>query len=267
MKRLQEQDPDIQKLKHKLQHNKLYKEYYKIEDDLLKRKVVDGGHEFWSIYLPCSLVLQVLQAAHNDLGHNGFQRTYAVVKQVFYWKNIKENVRQHCKLCPVCMLHRSENVKFERKLFHPSMSPMDVICMDLIGEFHPPTRRGHRFALTTCCMLTGFTWCVRLKTKTANEVVTAYKNHIACPFGGSVKILTDSGTEFKNKLFKEVVTKLGMEMSIHSPPYRPQSNGKIEGFHRFLKAFIVKHINHGLEWDELTPMATACYNYFPNCST
>ena len=84
MKRLQEQDPDIQKLKHKLKHNKLDKEYYKMEDDLLKQKVVDGGHEFWSIYLPCSLVLQVLQAAHDDLGHNGFPRTYAAVKRVFY---------------------------------------------------------------------------------------------------------------------------------------------------------------------------------------
>ena len=37
MKWLQEQDPDIQKLKHKLQHNKLDKEYSKIEGDLLKR--------------------------------------------------------------------------------------------------------------------------------------------------------------------------------------------------------------------------------------
>ena len=83
---------------------------------------------------------------------------------------------------------------------------------------------------------------------------------------GSVKIMTDNGTEFKNKLFKEVVAKLGTEFSIHSPPYRLQSNGKIEGFHRFLKACIGKHINHGLEWDELTPMATACYNFFPNCS-
>ena len=41
---------------------------------------------------------------------------------------------------------------------------------------------------------------------------------------------------------------------------------KIEGFHRFLKACITKHINQGLEWDKLTPMATACYNYFPNYS-
>ena len=36
IKQLQEQDPDIQKLKHKLKHNKLDKEYYKMEDDLLK---------------------------------------------------------------------------------------------------------------------------------------------------------------------------------------------------------------------------------------
>ena len=92
------------------------------------------------------------------------------------------------------------------------------------------------------------------------EVTKAYMDHIYSNFGGSIKILTDNGTEFKNKLFKEVVEKLGMEFSIHSPPYRPQSNGKIEGFHRFLKTCIGKDINYGLEWDELTPMATACYN-------
>ena len=61
LKRLQEQDPDIQKLKQKLEHNRLDKEYYKIEDGLLRRKVIDGGYEFWSIYLPASLVLQVLR--------------------------------------------------------------------------------------------------------------------------------------------------------------------------------------------------------------
>ena len=167
---------------------------------------------------------------------------------------------------PVCILYKRELVKFERKLFHPSISPVDFICMDLIGEFHPPTTHGHCFALTPCCMLTGFTWCIPLKTKTAAEVVTTYKNHIYCNFGGSVKILMDNGTEFKNKLFKKVVEELGNKMSIHSLLCRPQSNGKIEEFHRFLKACISKHINHGLEWDELAPMATACYNFFPNFS-
>ena len=47
LKRLQQQDANIETLKHKLQHNKLDKEYYSMdENELLMRKVVDGGHEF-----------------------------------------------------------------------------------------------------------------------------------------------------------------------------------------------------------------------------
>ena len=59
--------------------------------------------------------------------------------------------------------------------------------MDLIGEFHPPTSRGHCYALTAVCIITGFTWCIPLKTKTAEEVAKAYLNHIYSLFGGSVK--------------------------------------------------------------------------------
>ena len=163
-------------------------------------------------------------------------------------------------------MYTTQNIKFKRKIFHPSLLPMDFICMDLIGEFHPPTSHGHHYTLTAVCMLTGFTWCIPLITKTAEEVAKAFLDHIYSLFRGSVKILMDNGTQFKNKLLKEVFTKLGMEFFIHSPPYRPQNNGKIKGFHRFLKACIAKHINHELKWDELTPMATACYNFFPNCS-
>ena len=267
LKKLQQQDTNIEALKRKLQHNKLDKEYYSLdENELLTRKVIDGGHEFCAIYLPSVLTFQVLGTAHDDLSHNGFPRTYAALKRVFYWKGMKEDIRKHCKTCATCQLHKLENVKFERKIFKPSLQPMDFICMDLIGEFHPLTSCGHRYALTAVCMLTGFTWCVPLKTKTAEEVTKAYMDHIYSNFGGSIKILTDNGMEFKNKLFKEVVKKLGTEFSIHSPPYRLQSNGKIEGFHRFLKTCIGKHINYGLEWDELTPMAMACYNFFPNCN-
>ena len=81
LKCLQQQDANIETLKHKLQHKKLDKEYYSLdENQLLMRKVVNGGHEFHAIYLPNVLVFQVLQTAHNDLGHNGFLRTYAALK-------------------------------------------------------------------------------------------------------------------------------------------------------------------------------------------
>ena len=163
LKRLQQQDANIETLKCKLQHNKLDKEYYSMDENgLLTRKVVDGGHKFRTIYLPYVLVFQVLRTAHDDLGHNRFPRTYAALKRVFHWKGMKEDIIKHCKTCAMCMLHKLENVKFERKIFKPSLQPMDFICMDLIGEFHPPTSPGHHYALTAVCMLTGFTWCIPL---------------------------------------------------------------------------------------------------------
>ena len=46
--------------------------------------------------------------------------------------------------------------------------------------------------------------------------------------------------------------------------YHPASNGRIEGFHAFLKACIAKHVAPQLEWDDLIPLACATYNFMPN---
>ena len=62
---------------------------------------------------------------------------------------------------------------------------MQFISMDLIGEFHPPSQQGHRYALTIICMHTSYVFCIPLKTKTAEEVVQAYLCQVYSKFGGS----------------------------------------------------------------------------------
>ena len=240
-----------------------------MNDGVLHQRVIEGGQMFQAIYvprMPPGLIESILTAAHDDSGHNGFSRTYSAIRRLYYWKGIKEDVRQHCTNCYTCQLHRTAAVKFKAKHFKPGMRPMDFIAMDLIGEFHPPSSQGNRYALTGICMLTEFTWCIPLKSKKAADVSRAYLQHVYSVLGGSTKILTDNGTEFKNEIFKEMLQKLGTEKLIHSPPYRPQSNGRIEGFHRYLKACMAKYMRAGLEWDEVTAMTTAAYNYFPNMS-
>ena len=81
------------------------------------------------------------------------------------------------------------------------------------------------------------------------------------------KFLSDNGTEFKNKLFKEVASQLGLEYKVYTPPYRPQCNGKIEGFNKYLKSCIAKYIINNMEGDEFTDLATAAYNFIPNVSS
>ena len=66
------------------------------------------------------------------------------------------------------------------------------------------------------------------------------------------------------KVFEQVAKELGVEYKLYTLPYHPASNGRIEGFHAYLKACISKHVSPQLEWDVLVPLACAAYNFIPN---
>ena len=179
---------------------------------------------------------------------------------------MQKSVHQHCTKCQVCARHNIKTQQLKNEHFSSPPQPMELIAMDLIGEFHPASSKGNRFALTAVCMLTGFTFCIPLKTKCAENIIKAYIDHICCTFGPSRKILTDNGTVFKNKLWTEVFEKLKREQKF-TPIYSPQCNGRIEGFHKFLKATIPKQLETHIEWDDLVWKATAAYNFFPTESS
>ena len=79
-------------------------------------------------------------------------------------------------------------------------------------------------------MLTGFTFCIPIKNKTAQEVVTAWRNHISFPFGVCRKLLTDNSTEFKNDLFSQVAEQLGVERKIYTPQIDHSQMGELKVF-------------------------------------
>ena len=237
---------------------------YYLEDGILMRYVMDNKQRFEVPVVPPEWGPMLLKLAHDDLGHNGTARTYMILRRSYYWKGMKAYVALYVKRCSLCREHNATATRYVKGSFEIPKAPMDFISMDLIGEFHPPSSHRNRYALTVICMLTGWVWCVPIPDKTANAVLKAYLQDIHHVFGPSRKILSDNGTEFKNELFDRVAKELGIQHKVYSPPYHPQSNGRIEGFHLFLKACMAKHISPGLEWDEVCPIATAAYNFLPN---
>ena len=141
---------------------------------------------------------------HDELGHNETHRTYTLPKRPYYWKGLKPSVEKHIKKCYQCQRRNKQVVKYATLYFNIASFPMQFISSDLIGEFHPLTSRNHRYTLTVICMLMGYVFCVPLKTKTAEEVIQAYIDNVYSKFGGSLKILSDNSTEFKNKFFEQV---------------------------------------------------------------
>ena len=264
--KLQESDPHTKQLRKQSKNKNLDQNMYTMENNILKQKLVDNGLLYTPIVVPDILKDCLLILAHNKQGHNGFRRTYASLKNRYHWKGMKKSMYQHCTNCQVCAKHNIKTQQLKNKHFSSPPQPMEFIAMDLIGEFHPASSKGNRFALTTVCMLTGFTFCIPLKSKRAEDVIKAYIDHICCTFGPSRKILTDNGTEFKNKLWTEVFEKLRIGQKF-TPIYSPQCNGRIEGSHKFLKAMIAKQLETRMEGDDLVWKATAAYNFSPTESS
>ena len=266
MKEFQEQDERIQHLRNLCSAGKLDKNIFIMENDILKKRVTEQALSYKAVVVPDILKESLMILAHDEQGRNGFKRTYNALKTLYYWKGMKRHIQLHCRRCRTCARHNVHNNEAYKEHFKAPSQPMEFLAMDLIGEFHPASSKGNRYALTAICMLTGFTWCIPLKTKKAEEVVAAYMNHIYCVCGPSKTILSDNGSEFKNNMWKEVFKRFKTEHR-YTPIYSPQCNGRIEGFHRFLKACVGKQIQQGLEWDDLVWKATAAYNFFPTESS
>ena len=136
-----------------------------MENNILKCKIIDNGLLYLPIVVPDILRDCLLILAHDKQGHNGFRWTYASLKNRYHWKGIKKAVHQHCMNCKVCAKHNIKTQQLKNEQFSSPPQPMEFIAMDLIGEFHPASSKGNRYALPAMCMLTGFTFCIPLKSK------------------------------------------------------------------------------------------------------
>ena len=115
--------------------------------------------------------------------------------------------------------------------------PFDKIAIDLVTEWETSTSEN-KHILTIIYHLTGWSEAFSIPDKSADTIVSTFINKylpVQCPR----YILSDNGTEFKNYLMDKVLKQLGIER-IFSVPYHPQSNGKLEVFHKYLKPTLKK---------------------------
>ena len=179
--KLQESDPHTHQLRKQWDNNNLDKNAYTMENNILKWKTIKNRLLYTPIVVPDILKDCLLILAHDKQGHNVFRRTYTSLKNTYHWKGMKKSVHQHCTSCQVCAKHNIKTQQLKNEHFSLPPQPMEFIAMDLIGEFHPASSKGNRYALTAVCMLTRFTFCIPLKSKCAEDIIKAYIDHICCP--------------------------------------------------------------------------------------
>ena len=80
-------------------------------------------------------------------------------------------------------------------------------------------------------------------------------------------ILSDNSTELKNNFMDQVLKQLGIERQF-SAPYHPQSNSKLEVFHKYLKPTLKKLCEKDpSNWDKYISQVLTSYRVTPNLAT
>ena len=103
--------------------------------------------------------------------------------------------------------------------------------------------------------------------KSADTIVSTFINHYLPVHMCPRYILSDNGTEFKNQLMDQFLQQLCID-SIFSAPYHPQSNGKLEAFHKYLKPTHKKLCKRDpTNWDKYLNQVLASYRVTPNLAT
>ena len=263
MQQLQRHNDFCREIARKLTLNKHMNKLFMMKQGIVYRLWCENNKTEECIVVPEVLRNPLLMLAHDYSGHNGFRRTYNALKRQYYWPGMRKHILKHCKSCHQCSLQNQGPRELEFGHFNVPSVPMEFICMDLVGPITPQTSKGNKYMLTVIDMLTGYTIAVAIPDKRAETVCQAYRDHVYCVFGGSSRILTDNGTEFRSKEMKQICSELEIKQ-VFSPVYTPQANGRLEGWHRFLKSCIAKHIRGtDVEWDDLIPLAVSSYNFFP----
>ena len=208
----------------------------------------------------------VLVEVHDKLGHQGNTHTYCLIKHQYYWKGMTKDICKYIANCALCYREKAKIQNYPLQMTEIPNRPFNKIAIDLVTECETSTSGNKQF-LTIINHLTGWPEALPIPDKSANTIVSTFINKYLpvcmCPR----YVLSDNGTEFKNNLMDQVLKQLGTEW-IFSAPYHPQSNSKLEVFHKYLKLTLKKLCEKDpSNWDQYLNQVFASYRVTPNLAT
>ena len=232
----------------------------------LYKHITDAGKKFLALVIPKSWKYTVLMEAHDKLGHQGNQCTYCLIKCQYYWKGMNKDIRKYIANCVLCQWKKAKVQQYPLQMTEIPDRPFDKLAIDPVTECETSTS-GNKHILTIIDHLTGWPEAFPIPDKSADTIVATFINeyvpvHMFPPY-----ILSNNGTEFKNSLMDQVLKELQIDR-IFSAPYHPQSNGKLEVFHNYLKPTLKKLCEKDpTNWDKYLNQVLASYRITPNLAT
>ena len=190
-----------------------------LKDGVLHRLYIHNNVEYHQLVLPQRYHKKILQSLHNDLSHQGIDRTLDLLRERVYWPTMTQDASSWVKQCRRCQVAKGNyNIpkpKFGHLIAH---NPLDLVCLDFTKV--DPSKGGKENILVMTDAFTKFSVVVTTNNQQALTVAKALVERWFHVYGKPSHIHSDQGKSFDNKIIDALCKMYGVKRTMTSP-YNP----------------------------------------------
>ena len=212
------------------------------------------------LYIPKQLQDAVIKQYHDDNGHMGIDKTFESIKRKYYFPNLYQRLTSYVNACVNCQTRALKKQRPPLQEMEQPPYPFAKLSMDISGPY-PTSLSGNRYILSVVDHYTGWPEAFAIPDTSAQSVAHILVDEVFPRFGCPCEVITDNGTENENQVMKEVFAKLN-NYHVTTSFYHPQSNAKVERFHRTLHDVLSKLLkDDSTVWDLYLNQALAAIRF------
>jgi transposase InsO family protein len=173
---------------------------------------------------------------------------------------MKKDIQAHIDSCLQCQVRKKSTAKPTPLQTLPTVDqPNQRVHIDLFGPLKT-SGQGNKMVLVMTDAFTKYAEAIAIPDKQAETVAMEIFVHWICRFGSPVQIHSDNGTEFVNKLNKELFKLLEIKHTTTTPAH-PQCNAQAEVFNKTMAKYLASFVDEStLDWEQYLPALQFSYN-------
>lgn len=197
---------------------------YKIKQGILLKV----GRDKERLVLPTSLLNILLYATHFSIRghHNGKTAIKRIIDEQYYIENVQQKIDTFVGSCYYCVRDRMDNSK--QHIFREipkAKQPRHTYHYDILGGLIEQNREKYIYVFVD--QFSNFTQLIKATSKTAEELLRCFQDHIIQPFGKPQVLVSDGESSTKSNIFRDYCQMNNIQIR-NTAAYSPNSNSQAE---------------------------------------
>ncbi|CAG0920490.1 unnamed protein product, partial [Notodromas monacha] len=170
--------------------------------------------------------IALIDAYHAELGHAGWKKVYATIKQRFIWPRMRQDIRRRILACELCFKYNqpSQTVGAHMSAIE-SNRPRERLVLDFYGPL-PETAEHFRYAIIAVDHFSKYMMAHPIE-KADSQTVIPFLAKVFRQYGLFETVHTDCDSVFNGKAFKHFLK--GYDIAQHiAQASHPEGNGCCE---------------------------------------